>query len=320
MGWQIILEILPSVLLEGLLLGLVYAMIALGYSMVYGVLGLINFAHSEVFMFGALAGAEVMIAYGHAGAVAALLLALLIGALVSGLLAVLMERVAYRPLRRRASKVRLVPLITAIGVSFFLQDAARLYLGLVHNDFYRVYPNFDLFERTMELPLQATIQGKGIVLMGVAALMLGVLWFLVVRTSMGRAIRAVAQDREAASLMGIDPDRVIARTFFLGGCLGGVAGVLFGLLYTQINPYSGFFPGIKAFTAAVLGGIGSIPGAALGGLFLGVLEIMGGTYLPLLSDGNIGTEYKDIFAFVVLIGILLFKPSGLLGRGHVEKV
>ncbi len=320
MDWQIILDILPSVLLEGLLLGLVYAMIALGYSMVYGVLGLINFAHSEVFMIGAVAGAEVMIGCVHAGPAAALVLALLAGALVSGMLAVLIERVAYRPLRRRASKVRLVPLITAIGVSFFLQDAARLYLGLVHDDFYRVYPNFELLERTMDLPLQATIQGKGIVLMGVAALMLGVLWFLVVRTPMGRAIRAVAQDREAASLMGIDPDRVITRTFFLGGCLGGVAGVLFGLLYTQINPYSGFFPGIKAFTAAVLGGIGSIPGAALGGLFLGVLEIMGGTYLPLVSDGNIGTEYKDIFAFAVLIAILLFKPSGLLGRGHVEKV
>lgn len=320
MDWQIILDILPSVLLEGLLLGLVYAMIALGYSMVYGVLGLINFAHSEVFMIGAVAGAEVMIGCVHAGPAAALVLALLTGALVSGMLAVLIERVAYRPLRRRASKVRLVPLITAIGVSFFLQDAARLYLGLVHDDFYRVYPNFELLERTMDLPLQATIQGKGIVLMGVAALMLGVLWFLVVRTPMGRAIRAVAQDREAASLMGIDPDRVITRTFFLGGCLGGVAGVLFGLLYTQINPYSGFFPGIKAFTAAVLGGIGSIPGAALGGLFLGVLEIMGGTYLPLVSDGNIGTEYKDIFAFAALIAILLFKPSGLLGRGHVEKV
>ena len=151
------------------------------------------------------------------------------------------------------------------------------------------------------------------------AMMTG-LMLLVKRTRMGKAIRAVAQDAQTASVMGIDPDEVISQTFFIGGFLGGIAGVLFGVMFTQVNPFVGFVPGIKAFTAAVLGGIGSIPGAMLGGLVLGEIETLGGTYMPLLTNGNVGTEYTDVLAFVVLVLLLLFRPVGLLGKPGTEKV
>jgi branched-chain amino acid transport system permease protein len=317
-----LLDILPSVLLEGLIVGCVYAMIALGYTMVYGVLGLINFAHSEVFMIGAVAGVEV---FRHLAPVIPdpfllLAVATVTGGLVAGLTAVAMERVAYRPLRRRGYTNRLVPLITAIGLSFFLQDLVRLIQGLWHNEFYMNYPSYPQLEHTFLLPLDMMLQVKALVVMVVTLIMLGGLWLLVTRTKLGKAIRAVAQDTTTASLMGINPDRIIARTFFIGGFLGGVAGVLFGMMYTQINPFVGFLPGIKAFTAAVLGGIGSIPGAMLGGLVLGQLETAGGFYLPFLTDGALGTEYKDIFGFMVLVLILLLRPQGLLGRKQKDKV
>ena len=318
-----ILVLLPQVLFDGFILGFIYAMIALGYTMVYGVLELINFAHSEIFMIGAVAGVEVfrylapLIPNGYL----LLLVAVAVGAAVAGLTAILVERMAYRPLRRRGTTNRLVPLVTAIGVSFFLQDLVRLIEGLWHNEFFlrmRTIPDlegsFTLFGGAI------FIQTKSVIVIVVSVLMLWGLTYLVNRTKLGMAIRAVAQDLTTASLMGINPDQIISRTFLIGGALGGVAGVLFALIYTTINPYVGFLPGIKAFTAAVLGGIGNIPGAMLGGLVLGQLENFFGTYLPILTAGNFGTEYKDVVAFLILIFILLFRPQGLLGQMVKEKV
>ncbi len=317
-----LLEILPSVILEGLLVGCVYAMIALGYTMVYGVLGLINFAHSEVFMIGAVTGVEVFryLSPHISNPFALLIVAMLVAGLVSGLTAVTIERLAYRPLRRRGYTNRLVPLITAIGLSFFLQDLVRLIEGIWHGEFYMNYPSHAALEHTLALPLDMTLQVKGLVTILVTLAMLAGLWVLVKRTKLGKAIRAVAQDLTTSSLMGINPDRIIARTFFIGGFLGGVAGVLFGVMYTQVNPFCGFIPGIKAFTAAVLGGIGSIPGAMIGGLMLGQLETLGGFYLPFFTDGVIGTEYKDVFGFVILVLLLLCRPQGLLGKAQKDKV
>ena len=318
-----ILVLLPQVLFDGFILGFIYAMIALGYTMVYGVLELINFAHSEIFMIGAVAGVEVfrylapLIPNGYL----LLLVAVVVGAAVAGLTAILVERMAYRPLRRRGTTNRLVPLVTAIGVSFFLQDLVRLIEGLWHNEFFlrmRTIPDlegsFTLFGGAI------FIQTKSVIVIVVSVLMLWGLTYLVNRTKLGMAIRAVAQDLSTASLMGINPDLIISRTFLIGGALGGVAGVLFALIYTTINPYVGFLPGIKAFTAAVLGGIGNIPGAMLGGLVLGQLENFFGTYLPIITAGNFGTEYKDVVAFLILIFILLFRPQGLLGQMVKEKV
>ena len=318
-----ILVLLPQVLFDGFILGFIYAMIALGYTMVYGVIQLINFAHSEIFMIGAVAGVEVfrylapLIPNGYL----LLLVAVVVGAAVAGLTAILVERMAYRPLRRRGTTNRLVPLVTAIGVSFFLQDLVRLIEGLWHNEFFlrmRTIPDlegsFTLFGGAI------FIQTKSVIVIVVSVLMLWGLTYLVNRTKLGMAIRAVAQDLTTASLMGINPDQIISRTFLIGGALGGVAGVLFALIYTTINPYVGFLPGIKAFTAAVLGGIGNIPGAMLGGLVLGQLENFFGTYLPILTAGNFGTEYKDVVAFLILIFILLFRPQGLLGQMVKEKV
>ncbi|GGM97624.1 branched-chain amino acid ABC transporter permease [Thermus composti] len=318
-----ILVLLPQVLFDGFILGFIYAMIALGYTMVYGVLELINFAHSEIFMIGAVAGVEVfrylapLIPNGYL----LLAVAVVVGAAVAGLAAILVERLAYRPLRRRGTTNRLVPLVTAIGVSFFLQDLVRLIEGLWHNEFFlrmRTMPDlegsFTLFGGAI------FIQTKSVIVIVVSVLMLLGLTYLVNRTKLGMAIRAVAQDLSTASLMGINPDQIISRTFLIGGALGGVAGVLFALIYTTINPYVGFLPGIKAFTAAVLGGIGNIPGAMLGGLVLGQLENFFGTYLPILTAGNFGAEYKDVVAFLILVFILLFRPQGLLGQMVKEKV
>jgi branched-chain amino acid transport system permease protein len=317
---QALIQVLPGVIVEGLLLGCVYAMIALGYSLVYGVLGLINFAHSEVFMVGAVAGAEV---YRYLLPVVpdpflVLGVAVAAGGGVAGLVAVGIERLAYRPLRQRTSN-RLVPLITAIGVSFLLQDLVRLVEGLWHNEFYLSYPSCPPIERSLRLPLGAEIQVKAILVIAVAVLMMVGLALLVKRTRLGKAIRAVAHDTATASLLGVDPDQVISRTFLLGGCLGGVAGVLFGVMFTQVNPFVGFTPGLKAFTAAVLGGIGSIPGAMVGGLVLGLIETLGGTYLPLFTAGALGTEYTDILAFAVLVALLLLRPQGLLGKAPMDR-
>jgi branched-chain amino acid transport system permease protein len=314
---ELALEILPQVLLEGLVLGFMYALIALGYTMVYGVLEFINFAHSEIFVLGAFVGVEVLFWLQDAGQLTvlhpALILSLVIaaGMLISGLAAMALERVAYRPLQ---ASPRLVALISAIGASFFLQDALRLFESLWRNTFYLNYPTLDVLDQVLPLATNLVVPVKSLMVITTSLLSLGGLYYFVNRTRIGTAIRAVAQDPETASLMGIPVNRVIALTFFVGGAMGGLAGVLFGLHYSLVNPYSGFAPGLKAFTAAVLGGIGNIPGAMLGGMVLGLLEAFAASYLSILTDGAFGAEYKDVFAFLVLIMILIFRPRGLLGE------
>jgi branched-chain amino acid transport system permease protein len=314
---ELALDILPHVLVDGIVLGFMYALIALGYTMVYGVLEFINFAHSEIFVLGAFVGVEILLLLESAGHLATLhpafVLLLVIGAamMISGLAAAALERVAYRPLQ---GSPRLVALISAIGASFFLQDALRLFESLWRNTFYLNYPTLDLLDTTVPLGLNVIVPVKSLLVIFTALLTLAALHLFVNRTRIGTAIRAVAQDPDTASLMGIPVNRVIALTFFVGGAMGGLAGVLFGLHYSLVNPYSGFVPGLKAFTAAVLGGIGNIPGAMLGGMFLGLLEAFAASYLSILTDGAFGAEYKDVFAFVALILILIFRPKGLLGE------
>jgi branched-chain amino acid transport system permease protein len=230
---------------------------------------------------------------------------------VSGLAAMALERVAYRPVY---GAPRLVALISAIGASFFLQDGLRLLESLWRNTFYLNYPSLGYLDRMVALTGNLEVPVKSLLVIVTALLMLLGLNLFVNRTRVGSAIRAVAQDPETASLMGVAVKRVIALTFFVGGAMGGLAGVLFGLHYSLVNPYSGFVPGMKAFTAAVLGGIGNIPGAMLGGMVLGLLEAFAASYLSLLTDGAFGAEYKDVFAFLVLISILIFRPKGLLGE------
>jgi len=317
MDVALLIEIFPQVLLDGIILGFMYALIALGYTMVYGVLEFINFAHSEIFIVGAFVGVEVMLGLKSAGLLdglpwpVALILVLVAGMAGSGLLAVTVERVAYRPLRNAP---RLIPLISAIGISFFLQDMIRLFESLWRNAFNLVYPTLDALNLRFELTETLDVSVKSLVVIGGALGMLWVLHMIVNRTKVGTAIRAVAEDQAAASLMGIDVNRIISLTFLIGGAMGGAAGVLFGVQYGLINPYSGFIPGLKAFTAAVLGGIGNIPGAMVGGLVLGLLEAFAASYLSLLTGGAFGAEYKDILAFSILILILIFRPKGLLGE------
>ena len=294
-----------------------YALIALGYTMVYGVLEFINFAHSEIFVLGAFAGVEVMLLLQSAGYLdtlhpAAILIAVMVTAMVvSGVAAMLLERVAYRPL---LGGPRLVALISAIGASFFLQDALRLFESLWRNTFYLSYPSLEFLDRTLPLTANLVIPVKSILVIITALLTLAGLSYFVNRTRLGMAMRAVAQDPDTASLMGVAVNRVIALTFFVGGAVGGLAGALFGIQYSLVNPYTGFIPGMKAFTAAVLGGIGNIPGAMVGGMMLGLLEAFAASYLSLLTHGAFGAEYKDVVAFLVLIIILIFRPQGLLGE------
>ena len=317
MDLELLVAIFPQVLLDGIILGFMYALIALGYTMVYGVLQFINFAHSEIFIVGAFVGVEILLGLRAAGVLdvtpwlPVLLLILLAAMAVSGALAVVIERVAYRPLR---AAPRLIPLISAIGVSFFLQDLIRLIQSVWRNAFNLVYPTIDALNERFELTPTIDVSLKSLVVIATALLMLWGLSTLVNRTRIGTAIRAVAEDQAAASLMGINVNRIISVTFLIGGAMGGAAGVLFGVQYGLINPYTGFIPGLKAFTAAVLGGIGNIPGAMMGGLVLGLLEAFAASYLSLLTGGAFGAEYKDIFAFSVLILILVLRPKGLLGE------
>ncbi len=317
MDFELLVGIFPQVLLDGVILGFMYALIALGYTMVYGVLEFINFAHSEIFIFGAFVGVEILLSLKGAGLLdglpwpLVLLLVLVAGVAASATLAVAIERIAYRPLR---GAPRLIPLISAIGVSFFLQDLIRLVESIWRNAFNLVYPTIDALNVRFELTATLDVSVKSLVVIAAALLMLWVLHALVNRTKVGTAIRAVAEDQAAASLMGINVNRIISLTFLIGGAMGGAAGVLFGVQYGLINPYTGFIPGLKAFTAAVLGGIGNIPGAMIGGLVLGLLEAFAASYLSLLTGGAFGAEYKDIFAFSMLILILIFRPKGLLGE------
>jgi branched-chain amino acid transport system permease protein len=329
-----VFALLPQTLIDGITLGFLYALIALGYTMVYGVLEFINFAHSEIYMVGAFAGAELALTLQSLGLLLVIpplgyvVLAVLVGMIVSGALAVTVERIAYRPLRNAP---RLVPLISAVGVSFFLQDAVRLFESFHRNAFYLTFPVIPAFDRRIIFGAIPTATGgmidvgisvKVIIFIVAAILILIGLNYLVNATKLGMSIRAVAQDRPTAGLMGINVNRVIALTFLIGGSLGGAAGVLAGIKAGTIDPFFGFIPGIKAFTAAVLGGIGNLTGAVLGGITLGLLEAFVASYLTLFTRGALpGADYAAITAFLILIGILIFKPSGLLGEqvGHAGR-
>ena len=300
----------------GVAQGSIYALIALGYSLVYGILGMINFAHGEVFMAGAFASFFVARALESSGMVAsnpvAALAILLAAAIVTSMLvAVLLERIAYRPLRNAP---RLVPLITAIGASLFLQYTFSGFFGPQT----RGYPKFTSLAGTWRI-LGIPVLKTQVVVIAMTILLLVGLSLFVAKTRTGRSMRAVAEDKEIASLMGIDVDRTIVTTFAVGGALAGVAGVLFALVFGQVNPFMGFIPGIKAFTAAVLGGIGSIAGAALGGLSLGVLESVGPFLLLTGAHVPSPNQLRDVIAFTILVLVLIFRPGGIFGTDESDK-
>jgi branched-chain amino acid transport system permease protein len=302
---------------DGIAQGAIYALIALGYTLVYGILRMINFAHGEVVMAGAFAAFFFDDAYARSGLlnrhpIIALLIVTLAAIVASMGVAVLLERIAYRPLRNAP---RLVPLITAIGASLFLQNAFRGFFGPQA----RGFPKPDILVGRADV-LGLDVPRIRVLVFVVAVLCMIALQAFVARTKTGRSMRAVAQDREIASLMGIDVDRVIMITFAIGGILAGVAGVLFAATFEQVRFDMGFRPGIAAFTAAVLGGIGSIGGAALGGFLLGLLQSLGPALL--LSGFGIPSPFslKDAFTFLVLVLVLVFRPGGLLGTGEQEKV
>lgn len=300
----------------GLAQGSVYALIALGYTLVYGILFMINFAHGEVFTGGVFTAYFVAVALANSGFsdehwILSLLILLAVAVVVSMSVAVLLERIAYRPLRNAP---RLVPLITAIGASFFLQYTYR---GL-YGSGVKTYPDIKQLSGTWEFFGIRILRTQAVVIVASVILMVG-LYIYVQRTKAGKAMRAVAEDKEAAALMGIDVDRVIVNTFALGGALAGAAGILYAMLFKQVNAFMGFIPGIKAFTAAVLGGIGNVPGAMLGGLFLGIVESLGPS---LVLDGlGIRSPYqlKDAIAFLMLVLVLIFRPTGILGERLSEK-
>ncbi|MCC6960776.1 MAG: branched-chain amino acid ABC transporter permease [Dehalococcoidia bacterium] len=301
---------------NGLTTGSIYALIALGYTMVYGVLQLINFAHGEVFMLGAFAGYGVLLAFGGediAGGMIALsiLVALIAAGAASMVSALLIERVAYRPLRNAP---RLAPLISAIGMSVFLSHLVDDGFLEGQSKFYpTIFPsdNFSLGPLTVSY-LQAFLMTSSL------AMMLLLYWFIQ-RTRIGRAIRAVSEDRDNASLMGIDVNRAIMVTFALGAIMAGFAGVLYGLFYSSIRGSMGFVPGVKAFTAAVLGGIGSIQGAVIGGYFLGLTETVGRELLNEIPGVNLPNQWKDVVAFSLLVLVLIFRPTGIFRQGGETK-
>jgi Branched-chain amino acid ABC-type transport system, permease components len=299
---------------RGLTMGSLYAMIALGYTMVYGILRMINFAHGEIFMGGAFAGYFTAVALMQSGALTAsvpsgmvsILIMLLVAMSVSIGLALAVERVAYRPLRNAPT---LVPLISAIGASLFLQYTARGFFG---SGMY-AYPNIPFLESPAPVPL-LNLRWVDILVIVASFSMMGGLYLFIMRSRVGTAIRAVSEDKGTAALMGIDANRAIVLTFVIGAALAGAAGVLYGLSFRQVTFAMGVIPGIKAFTAAVLGGIGNVPGALLGGLFLGLIEAVGPTLF--LSGFGVPSpiQLRDVVAFTMLVLVLVFRPSGILGE------
>jgi branched-chain amino acid transport system permease protein len=284
--------------INGLSIGGVYALIALGYTMVYGIIKLINFAHGDIFMFGAYVGMIAVINFNMP-----IYLAFIIAMVVTALFGVIIERVAYKPLRKSS---RTAALITAIGVSFLIQNGVLIIMGANIYAFPQVIPNqfFTVFGLRLNM-LQLVIFATSIVLMII-------LQFIVSKTKLGRAMRSVAVDKDAAALMGVNVDNIITITFAIGSALAAAAGIMVGLYYIKVFPFMGFTPGLKAFVAAVFGGIGIIPGAMIGGFAIGLIE----TYVA----GYGSTLYKDAVVFIILILILLVKPSGLLGKNVKEKV
>jgi len=295
----------------GLAQGSIYALIAMGYTMVYGTLRMINFAHSEVFMSGPYTAYYVAAAFYSSGfldshPIISLVTIFLVSMATSTFIAVLLERIAYRPLR---TAPRLVPLITAIGASFFLQYTFR---GLYGSGF-QAYPVVKILEGEWMLGEFRILRFQAVVIVA-AALLMAALYSFMQRARIGKAIRAVSEDKEISSLMGINVDRMIVTTFVIGGMAAGAAGVLYAVMFKQVHFFMGFIPGIKAFTAAVLGGIGNIPGAMLGGIFLGLVESVGPS---LVLDGlGIVAPYqlKDAIAFIMLVLVLIFRPTGILGE------
>jgi len=306
------LDILLQQILNGLVLGSVYALVALGYTMVYGILQLINFAHGDVLMVGAMVGVTVVMLlaqFGLPGPVV-LVLAVLAAVPVCVLLSLFVERVAYRPLRNAP---RLAPLITAIGVSIVIQTTAMI----IWKPNPIVFP--DLLPTDPVPIFGAILAPKQILILVVSAVMMAGLLLLVNKTRLGRAMRATAENPRIAGLMGVNANQVIAATFAIGASLAAVAGVLVALNYNIVQFSMGFIPGLKAFTAAVLGGIGNIAGAVLGGLLLGVIESLGAGYVGDLTGGFLGSHYQDIFAFVVLIVVLVLRPSGIMGERVADR-
>ncbi len=298
-------------LVNGITTGALYSLVALGFSMVYGILKLLNFAHGDLYMVGAYVGFFVIQWFGGPQSLSIavpllLLIMFVLAAVLVGGLGVAIELFAYRPLR---DAPRIAPLITAIGVSFFLENAALLLFGAQ----FRVYNTADFISLSSGITIgSVTIDSVQIMVLVLGLLLTVGLRELVNRTKLGKQMRAVAADREAAEMMGINVNFTIAATFFLGSALAGVAGVMGGLLFNQVTPTIGFIVGLKAFTAAVVGGIGSLPGAMLGGLLIGVAESM--------ITGYISSTYTNLFVFALLIVVMLVRPSGLLGRAQLQKV
>ncbi len=308
MNWSLFFDLTVS----GLTLGSLYALIALGYSMVYGILKLLNFAHGDVYMIGAFVGWYTLHALGGplnptiSGA-AVLFVMFIISMLGCGVLGVAIERFAYRPLRNAP---RIAPLISALGVSIFLQNSALLIFGASFRD----YDTFDLIGVKTFSVGQLFFSVTQLLTVVLAVLLMVALTIFVARSRLGKAMRSTSFDREAASMMGIDVDRVIAVTFFIGSALAGAAGVMFGLVFGQIYHYMGFIAGLKGFTAAVLGGIGSIPGAMVGGLIVGLAESYATGYLPQ------GSTFQNLYVFALLIAVILIRPAGLFGTAAIQKV
>ena len=297
-------------LINGLTLGSIYGLIAIGYTMVFGIIGMVNFAHGDVFMLSAFIALIIFLALtqllGLASMPVAFLIVLVAAMACTALWNWAIERVAYRPLR---GSFRLAPLISAIGMSIFLSNFVQVVQGPRNKP---VPPMFTDLIRLTDGPLSVTLSYKQILIMAVTAVLLLAFWFVVQKTALGRAQRACEQDRKMAALLGIDVDRTISLTFVIGAALAAVAGTLYMLYYGVVNFSDGFTPGVKAFTAAVLGGIGSLPGAVIGGLLIGLIETFWSAYFS--------SDYKDVAAFSVLAITLIFMPQGLLGRPEVEKV
>ena len=306
------MDIFIQQVINGLVLGSIYALVALGYTMVYGIMGLINFAHGEVVMIGAMVALTVIKLLLPSGlpVFVIVLIALALAATACMALGYVIERVAYRPLRRAP---KLAPLLTAIGVSIVLQNLAMLVWGRNYHAFPPILPNaqYDIFGATI-----TTIQ---VAIVAIAALMMTGLIVLIERTRLGRAMRATAENPPIAQLMGVNINQIISMTFVIGSALAAVAGLMVSANYSIAHYYMGFMLGLKAFTAAVLGGIGSIAGAVLGGVLLGLIESLGAGYIGDFTGGFLGSNYQDIFAFFVLIGVLVFRPSGLVGEKVSER-
>ena len=298
-------------LINGVTLGAIYGLIAIGYTMVFGIIGMVNFAHGDVFMVSAFIALIIFLAitqfFGVTSLAIAFIIVLIDDMLLTSLWSWAIERVAYRPLR---GSFRLAPLISAIGVSIFLANLVQVAQGP------RNKPVPPMFTQTIQLTsggaFDVTLSYKQILIVAVTGVLLLVFWFVVQKTALGRAQRACEQDRAMAALLGVDVDRTISLTFVIGAALAAVAGVLYMMYYGVVSFADGFVPGVKAFTAAVLGGIGSLPGAVVGGLLIGLIEVFWSAYFS--------SDYKDVAAFSILAITLIFMPSGLFGRPDVEKV